>query len=168
MSRRWPMRLGGQLDASHSLAAHLALGHLDAAFVTDHTAVLHPLELPTETLPVHRGAKDPGAEKAISFGLEGAIVDGFRLRHLPVRPGSDLLRAGQRDPYGFEVVDGARPIRKGRALAQGSDSLGCQAHFSPPLRSCTSRHRLWSSRTRTLKDSGRPGSTVVSPLTKAS
>ena len=64
----------------------------DAALVADDAAVLHALVLAAEALPVGDGSKDAGAEEAVAFGLEGAVVDGFRLGDFAVRPAADLLR----------------------------------------------------------------------------
>src|SRR5207248_9791515 len=42
------------------------------------------------------------AEESIPFGLEGAVVDRFRLLHLTMRPRSDLVGRGERDANGVE------------------------------------------------------------------
>src|SRR5262245_14832292 len=94
----------GQLDMPHPLATDLRLRHLDAALVADDAAVFHPLELSAETLPVDHGAEDLRAEESVPLGLECAVIDGLRLRHLAVRPGPDFLRRSQTDPDALEVV----------------------------------------------------------------
>ncbi len=169
---------GRELDMPHALASHLALGHFDTALVADHPPVLHPLELAAQTLPVGDGAEYLGAEQTVALGLEGAVVDRLGLRHFAVRPGADLLRRGQGDADRLEIVDRAGLVREGGALAHGAEPFGVGSHrasppaiagsFCVPARSSMSRHKLCSSRTRTLKDSGSPGSTVVSPFTRAS
>ncbi len=95
----------GQLDVAEPLAAHLAERHFDAALVADHAAVLHALVLAAQALPVGDGAKDARAEQAVALRLEGAVVDGLRLGDLAMRPGADLLRAGELDLDGVEVED---------------------------------------------------------------
>src|SRR5438093_602349 len=57
----------------------------------------HPLVLPAVALVVLGGTEDLGAEESIPFGLEGAVVDRFRLLHLTMRPRSDLVGRGERD-----------------------------------------------------------------------
>jgi hypothetical protein len=93
----------GQLDVAEALAAHLGLCDLDAALVADDAAVLHPLVLAAEALPVGDGAEDARAEEAVALGLERAVVDRLRLRHLAVRPLANLLRRRQRDADRLEV-----------------------------------------------------------------
>ena len=93
----------GQRDVAEALAPHLRLRDLDAALVADHAAVLHPLVLAAEALPVGDRAEDLRAEQPVPFGLERPVVDRFRLRHLAVRPGEDLLRRREADPDGIEV-----------------------------------------------------------------
>ena len=87
----------GQLDMAHALAAHFCERDLDAAFFADDAAELHALVLAAQALVVLDRAEDAGAEQAVALRLEGAVVDGFRLLDLAVRPGADLLRAGDLD-----------------------------------------------------------------------
>ena len=95
-----------QLDVAHALAPDLGLGNLDPALVAHHAAVLHPLVLAAQALPVGDRAEDLGAEQAVALGLEGAVVDGLRLGDLAVRPRADLLGARQAQTDGVEVVEG--------------------------------------------------------------
>ncbi len=127
----------GQLDMPHALAAHLALGHLDAALVAHDAAVLHALELAAQALPVGDRAEDLGAEQAVFLRLEGPVVDGLGLGDLAVGPAADLFRAGERDLDRLEIIDGACAILEWRALHQG------QAPFSS-----------WSAGSRRGTDSG--------------
>jgi hypothetical protein len=94
---------GRERDMPHALAAHLGLRHLDAALVADHAAVLHALVLAAETLPVGVRPEDLRAEQSVPFGLEGPVVDRFRLGHLAVRPREDLVRRRQADTDGVEI-----------------------------------------------------------------
>ena len=82
---------------AEALAADLGQGDFDAALVADDAAVLHALVLAAEALPVGDGSEDAGAEEAVALGLEGAVVDGFRLGDFAVRPAADLFRAGELD-----------------------------------------------------------------------
>jgi hypothetical protein len=96
----------GQLDVAHALAAHLGLGHLDAALLADDAAVLEALVLAAQALVVFDGAKDLGAEQTVALRLEGAVVDGLGLFHLTERPRADFFRRGQTDLDGVEVLVG--------------------------------------------------------------
>ncbi len=81
----------GQFDMAHPLAADLGHGHFNAAFFADDALVLHPLVLATQALIVLHRPEDAGAEQAIAFGLEGPVVDGFRLLDLAEGPAADPL-----------------------------------------------------------------------------
>ena len=94
-----------QLDVAEALAADFAERDFDAALVADDAAVLHALVLAAEALPVGDGAENLGAEQAVAFGLEGAVVDGLRLGDFAVRPGPDFFRARQADANGIEIGD---------------------------------------------------------------
>ena len=74
----------GELDVAEALAANLGERDFNAALVADDSAVLHALVLAAEALPVGDGSEDAGAEESIALGLEGAVVDGFRLGDLAV------------------------------------------------------------------------------------
>ena len=73
-----------QFNVSKPFAPHFGLDDLDAAFFTNDTAVLHALVFAAVALPVLGWAENLGAEKPVTFRLEGAIVDGFRLLDLAV------------------------------------------------------------------------------------
>ena len=105
----------GQLDVAHALAAHLGHGHFDAALLAHHAAVLEALVLAAQALVVLDRPEDLGAEQAIALGLEGAVVDGLRLLHFTVGPGTDGLRGGQADLDRVEVLEflgGLHQIKK--------------------------------------------------------
>ena len=76
-----------------------------AALVADHAAVLHALVFAAQALPVGDRAKDAGAEQTVALRLEGAVVNGFGLRHLAVRPAPDLLGRGQADANRVEICN---------------------------------------------------------------
>src|SRR6185312_781268 len=118
------MRAGrGELDVAETLTADLRERDFDAALVADDAAVLHALVLAAEALPVCDGTKDAGAEQAIALRLERAVVDGLGLGDLAVRPGADLLRAGELDLDGVEVNDRAEEFEW--AGAEHSGRLQC-------------------------------------------
>ncbi len=87
----------GQLDVAHALAADPGEGHLHAAAVADDALVLDALVLAAGALPVAGRTEDPLAEQTAFLGLEGPIVDGFRILDLAPAPGPDYLRRGDRD-----------------------------------------------------------------------
>src|SRR6185295_5626720 len=94
-----------ELDVAHALAAHLGLRHFDAAFLADHAAVLEALVLAAQALVVLHRSEDLGAEQAVTFRLERAVVDGLRLLDLAVRPGTDHVRRSQADLDAVELFD---------------------------------------------------------------
>jgi len=97
----------GELDVAHALAAHLRLGDLDAALLADDAAVLQALVLAAKALVVLHGPEDLGAEQAVAFRLERAVVDRLRLLHLAVRPGLDHVGRRQPDLDRVELFDGS-------------------------------------------------------------
>src|SRR5205823_10247928 len=94
------------LDMAHAVAAHLRQGDLDAALLANDAAVLHARVLAAQALVILDRAKDPGAEQPVPLRLEGAVVERLGLLDLAVRPGSEALRAGDRDP---DLVEALRP-----------------------------------------------------------
>ena len=52
----------GQFDMAHTLTAHFRQSNLDAAFLTNDTAVLQALVLSAQTLIVLDGPENLGAE----------------------------------------------------------------------------------------------------------
>ena len=93
----------GQFDVAHPLAPDAGQGDLDAALLADDALVLHALVLAAQALVVLGRTEDPGAEQAVTLGLERAVVDGLGLLDLAERPRADLLRRGQRDA---DLVEG--------------------------------------------------------------
>src|ERR1700754_2614782 len=92
----------GKLDMPHPLAPHLRQRHLDTALLADDAAELHPLVLSAQALIVLDRPEDAGAEQPIPLRLEGAVVDCLRLLDLAIRPGADLLWAGD---LNFDLVE---------------------------------------------------------------
>jgi hypothetical protein len=94
----------GELDVAHALAANARQRHFDAALLADDALVLHALVLAAQALVVLDRPEDAGAEQAVALGLEGTVVDGFRLLDLAIGPGQNLLRRRNRDPDGIEIL----------------------------------------------------------------
>ena len=94
-----------ELDVTHALAAHLGLRHFNAALLAHHAAMLQTLVLAAQALVVFHGSEDLGAEQAVTFRLERAVVDGLRLLHFAIGPGTDHVRRGQTDLDRVEVFD---------------------------------------------------------------
>src|SRR5579864_2352431 len=100
------MRAGaGQFHMAQALATHARQRYFDAALVANHTAVLHPLVLSAQALPIGDGTENTGTEQSIALRLEGPVVDGFRLGDFAMRPAPDLFGRCQRDPDGIEIGD---------------------------------------------------------------
>src|SRR5947209_17055237 len=115
----------GQLDVAHALAADFGLSDFDAAFVADDAAMLHPLVLAAEAFPIGDRSEDLRAEQTVALRFEGAVVDRLRLRYFAVRPATDLLRRGEADLDGVEVVD--------RLLLRGLKECVKRFQVSPPF-----------------------------------
>ena len=93
---------GGELDMAHALTAHLALGYLNAAAVTDLALIADLLVLAAVALPVLRRSENALAEEAVPFRLERAVVDGLRLFDFAVGPLENLFRRGNADLNGIK------------------------------------------------------------------
>ena len=122
-----------QLDVSQAFTANFAQRDFDAALVANHAAVLHALVLAAQALPVGDRAKNFGAEQAVAFRLERAVVDGLGLGDFAVRPGADFLRAGQADTNGIEICNQTGAIIRAAAIQ------GC---FLPPRLPPRTRSRV--------------------------
>ena len=94
----------GQLDVAHALTAHLGLGDLYAAAITDLALVADALVLAAVAFPVLGGSKNAFAEQAVAFRLQGAVVDRFRFFDLAVAPGTDLFGRSKADLDRIEIV----------------------------------------------------------------
>src|SRR5262249_24102601 len=142
----------GQRDVTEALTAHLGLNHLDAALFAHDAAVLHALVLAADALVVLDRAKDLGAEQAVAFRLERAVVDGLRLLDLAVRPFPDLVRAREADAHRGERKRIFRLFEEGENIShvfssvplknQSSAAVAC---WPPVSTSSTLRHNDWSS-----------------------
>ena len=93
----------GQRDMPHPLPTDLGLNDLNAALLTHDPTVAHAFVFAAVTLIVLGRTEYLGAEQAVTLRLERAIIDGLGLLHLPMRPGTDHIRRGQRDPDGIKT-----------------------------------------------------------------
>src|SRR5579872_721548 len=93
-----------------SFSTHLRKCHFDTAFVADDTAVLHTFVFAAQALPVRHRAENAGAEKTVFLRFEGSVIDGLRLRHFTVRPGTNLLWGGQTDSTTVKIGNGCRSV----------------------------------------------------------
>ena len=87
----------GQVDVAQPLTTHLALDHLHATLLADDALVFHSFVFTACALPVLHRPKYLGAEKTVSFRLEGPVIDSLGFFNLSVRPGTDFFRG--RDPH---------------------------------------------------------------------
>ena len=153
----------GQRDMPHPLPADLGLNDLNAALLTHDPTVAHAFVFAAVTLIVLGRTEYLGAEQAVTLRLERAIIDGLGLLHLPMRPGTDHIRRGQRDPDGIKTNRILGLLKKTKKIFH----LSPQVLYSSSSSSTLSA-KLCSSRIMTLNDSGRPGSKTFSPFTIAS
>jgi hypothetical protein len=81
----------GEVDVTHTLAADLGPGDLDAAALADDPLVAHALVLAAIALPVLGRTEDALAEEAVLLGLQRAVVDRLGLDDLTRAPRPNLL-----------------------------------------------------------------------------
>ena len=93
-----------KLNVTHSLAANLGAGYLNAAAFAYLALVADSFIFAAVALPVLLGSEYPFAEQSVLFGLECAVIDGFGLLDLAVRPASDLIGRRKTYFYGFKGI----------------------------------------------------------------
>ncbi len=103
-----------KLDVAKSLAAHFGQSNFHAAFVADHSAMLHALVFAAEAFPIGYRAKDAGAEQAVALGFKSAVVDGLGFGDFAVRPAPDFFGRGQADADSIEIGDRVCQIKRAR------------------------------------------------------
>src|SRR5438045_9497594 len=91
---------------AHPFPSDFRQGDLDPALFADHAAVLQALVLAAQALVVLDRAEDLGAEQAVALRLERPVVDRLGLLDFAERPRAGLLRAGEPDLDGVEVLVG--------------------------------------------------------------
>src|SRR5690606_7676835 len=87
----------GQLDMGHALTADLGKCDFNTTFFADDTTVLESLVLAAQALIVLGRPENLRAEQAVALGLEGTVIDGFRLLDLAIGPGTNFFRGSQRN-----------------------------------------------------------------------
>ena len=102
----------GQFDMAHPLAPHLLQRDFNAALFADDAAILHALVFAAQAFVILDRPKDTGAEQAVTFRLERAVVDGFRLLDLAEGPRQDPLWRGQADLDFVEGLDGRNRVER--------------------------------------------------------
>ena len=165
----------GQLDVAHALAAHARQRHLDAATIADHALVLDPLVFSAGALPVAGRTENALAKQAALFRLEGPVVDRLRILDLALAPRPHRVRGSDADrhlieaygaffthqfPPGMFVHYMLRDLCVGKIKRR---FRGMRSGAWPPT--FTSRPNDCISLINTLKDSGVPASSELSPLT---
>jgi hypothetical protein len=80
---------------AHALTTDFRQRDFDAALLADDAAVLQALVLAAQAFVVLDRTKDFCAKQAITFRLEGTVVDGFRLLDFAVGPGTNLVGGRQ-------------------------------------------------------------------------
>ena len=99
------MRHGrGELDVTHSLAAHLGARDFHAALVADDTLISYPLIFSAMALPVLGGSENALAEQTVFLRLLRPVIYRFGLGDFAVRPGSDLVGGSNAYLYAVKIV----------------------------------------------------------------
>src|SRR2546423_4856066 len=80
-----------QINVSQPLASDFGLCDFHAALVADHAPVLHAFVFSAQAFPIGNRPEDARAEQTIALRLECSVVDRLRLRHLTVRPLTNLF-----------------------------------------------------------------------------
>ena len=86
------------------LTPHLGERDFDTALFADHTTVFEAFVFTAQTFIVLDRSKYLGAEQAVTFRLEGAIIDGLWFLHFSVGPGMNKVGRGQPDANRIEIV----------------------------------------------------------------
>ena len=91
-----------QLDMAHALAADLILRDLNTATFANFPLITDAFIFSTMAFPVLCGAKNALTKQAVTLGLQGAVIDCFRLLDLAIGPFADLIRRCKTDFDGFK------------------------------------------------------------------
>jgi len=130
---------GGQLNVAHAVAANDALGDLHPAPLADLALKALALVLAAGALVVLDGTEDALVKEPVPLGLQGAVVDGLGLLHLPVAPGADLLGGGQGDADLADFLFHLSSRKRAHLLEARPSKMSTGLSFSS--RVCTSRAR---------------------------
>ena len=139
----------GELDVPHPLPSHARMRDLDAAAVADDAAIANALVFSAGTLPILDRTEYAFAEKPVFLGLEGSIVDGFRLRDFAVAPLTYHLGGGELDTHRLDVGGLVSILFEKRGIqwlppaeTVHQSRLIYRAQSFSSFSSCTSRQRL--------------------------
>ena len=89
---------------AHPLTADLGAGNFYAALVADFAFVTKAFIFTAVAFPVLGRPKDSFAEQAVAFRFQCAVVNGFRLGNLTVRPFENLFGGSQSDFDCFKSI----------------------------------------------------------------
>ncbi len=84
-----------QVNVSGAFTAHFLFGHFHSTAVAHDPLVANTFVFAAMTFIVFNGSKNTLAKQTITFGLVGAIVDGFGFQHLTKRVFQNLFRRCQ-------------------------------------------------------------------------
>jgi hypothetical protein len=90
---------------AHPFPADFEVSYLYPATVTDDSLIPYGFEFTAVTFPLLGGPEDPLTEKAVFFGSEGPVINGFRLFYFPVRPCPNHLRGSQLNHYRIKILN---------------------------------------------------------------
>ena len=68
---------------THAFAAHLRASNLYPTAFTNDALIAHSLVFTARTFPIPGGTENTFTEQAVLFGLQGAVVNSFRLLDFP-------------------------------------------------------------------------------------
>src|SRR5687767_2796364 len=86
-----------QFNMAHAFTTYFLFRYLHTAAVANDSFITNTFVLTAGTLIILNRTKNPFAEQTISFRLVSTIVNGFRLKHLSVRPFQDAVGRSQSD-----------------------------------------------------------------------
>ena len=95
----------GKTDMAQAFASDFGFGDFDAAAIANGAFKTNAFKFAAMTFPIASGAEDAFAKKAVAFGFESAIVNGFGLFDFAVRPGQNGVRRGNRDKHRVEKIN---------------------------------------------------------------
>ena len=96
---------GCQFDVAHALTTNAGTGHFDTAALAHDALKADALVLTASALPIAGRTEHLLREQTVTFWLEGAVVDGFRLLDLAVAPTMDILGGSHTDPQLVKLIN---------------------------------------------------------------
>ena len=95
-----------EFDVAHALTTNAGKGHFNTAAVANDALMLDALILAAGAFPVTGRSEDTLTEQAAFFGLERAVVDGFRVFDFAGGPGTGAVSRGDADRHIVELLAG--------------------------------------------------------------